>query len=142
MILKNGIIKFFYVDNIVFAQKKDRSNIVKQIVKSLQQKLTIKMVRKLKQFFSLHVIHNCSQRIIQLLQKAYITKICSKFTPTLSDAIQLTKTLMDITELLSFLDKKKVTDNSRTLYQQKIGSLLFVAIATRLNIAFIVFKLS
>lgn len=55
---------------------------------------------------------------------------------------QLFKTSMDIMELLSLPKDKKVTDASQTLYQQKVGSLLFAAIASRLNIAFAVSWLS
>lgn len=45
---KDGIIGFFYIDDIVFAYKKDRADEVKWIVESLQQRLTIKVVGELK----------------------------------------------------------------------------------------------
>ena len=51
-------------------------------------------------------------------------------------------TPMDTAELLPLSDKEKVSDASRTLYQRKVDSLLFAAIATRPDIAFAVFRLS
>ena len=49
---------------------------------------------------------------------------------------------MEIFELLAVPDNEDITDASRTLYQQKVGSLLFAAIATRPDIAFAVSRLS
>ena len=49
---------------------------------------------------------------------------------------------IDIIELLPFSEKEEVFDISKTFYQQNVGSLLFAAIATRLDIAFAVSKLS
>ena len=48
---------------------------------------------------------------------------------------------MDTTTLLPLSDKKEISDASRTLYQRKVGSLLFAAIAMRPDIAFAVFRL-
>lgn len=45
--MKDGIIRFFYVDDIVFTYKKDKANDVEQIVKSLEQKLTITVMEEL-----------------------------------------------------------------------------------------------
>ena len=42
VVQKDGIICFFYVDDIVFAYKKDRKDEVNQIKESLQKTLTIK----------------------------------------------------------------------------------------------------
>ncbi len=48
---------------------------------------------------------------------------------------------MEILELLAVSDSEDITDVSQTLYQQKIGSLLFAAIAIRPDIAFAVSQL-
>ncbi len=48
---------------------------------------------------------------------------------------------MEILELLAILDNEDIMDASRTQYQQKVGSLLFAAIATRSDIAFAVSQL-
>lgn len=64
VVQRNGIICFFYVDDIVFAYKKDRENEVIWIKKWLKQRLTIKEVGKLKWFLGLHVVQNCSKQTI------------------------------------------------------------------------------
>lgn len=48
VVQKDRIIGFFYVDDIVFAFKKDKKDKVKRIQESLEQKLTIKEVGELK----------------------------------------------------------------------------------------------
>ena len=136
---KNGIIGFFYVDDIVFAYKKDQKDEVDQVVELLQRTITIKKVGELKWFLGLHVVRNRTKQTIWLSQKAYITKICNKFTTKSTG--RLPTTPMDIAELPPLSDKEEVSDASRTLYQQKVGSLLFAAIATRPDIAFSVSKL-
>ena len=140
VVQKDGIIGFFYVDDIVFAFKKDRDDEVKKIVESLSQVLTIKVVGELKWFLELHVIRNRTKRTIWLSQKAYIMKICNEFIQT--NPLRFPTTPIEIPELLPIDKDEIVSDSSRTLYQQKIGSLLFAAIATRPDIAFAVLRLS
>lgn len=48
---------------------------------------------------------------------------------------------MNVIELQSLLDDKKVLNASWTLYQQKVRSFLYAAIATRLDIVFAVSRL-
>ncbi len=55
---------------------------------------------------------------------------------------RLLSTPMEILELLAVPDNGDITDASQTLYQQKVGSLLFASIATRPDIAFAVSWLS
>lgn len=63
-------------------------------------------------------------------------KICNKFAPT--DLLQLFTIPIKVTELF-FTHKDEIISNfSRILYQQKVGALLFAAIVTRSDKAFIV----
>ena len=140
VVQKDGIIGFFYVDDIVFAFKKDRDDEVKKIVESLSQVLTIKVVGELKWFLELHVIHNRPKRTIWLLQKAYIMKICNEFIHT--NPLQFPTTPIKIPKLLPPDKDEIVSDSFKTLYQQKVSSLLFAAIATRPDIAFAISRLS
>ena len=138
---KDGIICFFYVDDIVFAFQKDQSSKVKRTVALLSETLTLEEKGELKWFFGLHIIRNRLKRTIWLSQKAYISKICSELA--LTPEGRLPATSMEPTELFPLLEKEEPpTDASRTLYQCKIGSLLYTAIATRPDIAFAVSRLS
>lgn len=48
MVQKDGIICFFFVDDIVFAFKKEQSDELKKIVDSLSKTLTIEVIGELK----------------------------------------------------------------------------------------------
>ncbi len=141
VVQKNVIFCFFYVDDIVFAFKKDQRDEVERTVASLLKALTIERKRELKWFLGFYLIRDRSERALWLSQKAYIMKICNDLTPSTSTS-RLPSTLMEILELLAVPDNEDITDASLTLYQRKVGSLFFAAIATRPKIAFAVSRLS
>lgn len=89
------------------------------------------------------MIRNRSKRTVWLSQKAYIMKIYNELVPT-STTSRFHAAPMDILELLPLSEdgEDQVSDASRTLFQPKVGSLLFAAIATRPDIAFVVSRLS
>ena len=58
IVQRNGVICFFYVDDIVFAYWKDQSKEVKRTIASLSESLTLEDKGKLKWFFGLDVIRN------------------------------------------------------------------------------------
>lgn len=63
---KNGIICFFFVDDIVFAFKKDKSNEVKQIVDLLSKTLIMEVIGELKWFLGLYIICHWPSRTLWL----------------------------------------------------------------------------
>ncbi len=67
-------------------------------------------------------------------------KICNKFA--LTNSSQLPATLMEVTELFPGNKDKIIFNSFRILYQRKVSSLLFAAIATWPDIAFAVSRLS
>ncbi len=140
VVQKNGIIFFFYMDDIVFAFKKDQCDEVEKTVASLLKALTIERKGELKWFLGLHVIHDRSERALWLSQKAYIMKICNELAPSTSTS-QLPSTSMEILELIAVPDNEHITDTSQTLYYRKVRSLFFAAIPTRPDIAFAVSRL-
>ena len=142
IVQKNGVICFFYVDNIVFAYRKEQSDEVKRTIASLSEALTLEDKSELKWFLGLNVIRNRATRTMWLSQKVYILKICTDLAPTPSKG-RLPATPIEPTELLSLsVEEEQSTDASRTLYQRKIRSLLYAGIATRPDIAFAVSRLS
>ena len=68
IVQRNGVICFFYVDDIVFAYRKDQSKEVKRNVASLSESLTLEDKGELKWFLGLNVIRNRSNRTMWLSQ--------------------------------------------------------------------------
>jgi hypothetical protein len=66
-------------------------------------------------------------RSLWISQLSYIEKIAHQFTPVLQ---RCPKTPMSEEELLPLPLEEEVNDTGRTLYQRKVGSLLFAGIAT------------
>ena len=56
IVQRNGVICFFYVDDIVFAYRKDQSEEVKRTIASLLESLTLEDKGELKWFLGLNVI--------------------------------------------------------------------------------------
>ena len=138
IVQKNRVICFFYVDNIVFAYRKDQSEEVKRTIASLSESLTLEDKGKLKWVLGLNVIWNRATQTMWLLQKAYISKIYADLVPTPSEG-RLPATPMEPAELLLLTDQEEQpTEAFKTLYQRKIGLLLYAGIATRPDIAFAV----
>lgn len=139
VVLKDGIICFFFVDDIVFAfRKKDRDEVT-QIVTSLKKTFTITEIGELKWFLGMHVIRDRSKRSLWISQLSYIEKVAHQFIPDLQ---RCPETPMTEEELTPLPTEEEVDEADRTLYQQKVGSLLFAGISTRPDIAFATAKLS
>ncbi len=56
VVQKNSVIYFFYVDNIIFIFKKEKSDKVKRVVDFLLQILIVEVVKELKWFLKLYII--------------------------------------------------------------------------------------
>ncbi len=87
------------------------------------------------------MIRDRSEKALWILQKAYIIKMANDHAPNISTR-RLSSIPMEILELWAVPDNEDITDTSRTLYQRKVRSFLFAAIATRPDIAFTVSRLS
>jgi hypothetical protein len=139
VVLKDGIICFFFVDDIVFAfRKKDREKVA-HTVTSLKETFTMSELGELKWFLGMHIIRDRSKRYLWVSQLSYIEKVASQFTPDLE---RCPETPMTEEELLQLPPDEEVNEVDRTLYQRKVGSLLFAAISTRPDIAFAAARLS
>ena len=135
--MKNGIIMFFYVDDIVFSYKRHQKDIVQGLVGQLQLKYTLTGGEDLQWFLGIEILRNREEKLIWLSQSLYIDKIANLAETAHSSS---TSTPMSKEELLPNED---IASYKRiTKYQRKIGSLLYAAVITRLDIAFAVSRLS
>jgi hypothetical protein len=135
--MKNGIIIFFYVDDIVLAYQKGKENEVKHLTDQLQRKYQLTGGNDLQWFLGIEVIRDRDQGLIWLSQSAYVDKIAKLTT---KDPDRWPSVPMSGPELLPNEERASVASIRR--YQKKIGSILYAAVVTRPDIAFAVSRLA
>ncbi|QGA21642.1 hypothetical protein EYB26_009353 [Talaromyces marneffei] len=133
--IKSGILIFFYVDDIVLAYKKDKEKEARSLMNNLKKEYTITGGEELQWFLGIRVIRDREKKLIWLSQASYIDKIAK-----LADTFPIHDTPMAKDELLPYTGRAShATIHS---YQRKVGSLMYAAVSTRLDIAFAVSRLS
>ncbi|KAK1920498.1 hypothetical protein P3342_002798 [Pyrenophora teres f. teres] len=117
-LIKDGIIIFFYVDDIILAYHKDMENQAQQAIKRLQDKYLFTGGNDLQWFLGVEIIRDRESRTIQLSQAAYADKISrlADRTDIRHDTPMATAELLPRDGLASPSEINK--------YQRKIGSLL------------------
>ncbi|TMC14027.1 MAG: Ty1/Copia family ribonuclease HI [Chloroflexi bacterium] len=101
----------------------------------------MKELGELKWFLGMHIFRDRSKKSLWLSQSSYIEKVANEFIPDL-DPSRCPYTPIAEEELLPLPAEDEVKDPDRTLYQRKIGSILYAAISTRPDIAFAAARLS
>jgi Reverse transcriptase (RNA-dependent DNA polymerase) len=132
---RDGILVFFYVDDIVFAYKKNRETLVKNLVEKLKAKYNLTGGNELQWFLGIEVIRDRERNLIWLSQSSYIDKIANLADSSPPDQIPMTRE-----ELRPYDGRASYSEVNR--YQRKIGSLMYAAVTTRPDIAFAVSRLS
>lgn len=123
-----GIIVFFYVDDIVFAYRKDQRDLLNKKIAGLKEKYTLTGGGELSWFLGIEVVRDRIKRLIWLSQASYIDKIRN-----LAATGPTNKIPMSGVELLPY--DGIATSSQTTHYMRKIGSLLYAAVVTRPDIA-------
>src|SRR6266568_8240536 len=77
--LKGGIVVFFYIDDIIFYYKKTDKKKAQKAIKELSKEYQMSTLGELKWFLGIHVLRDCSQRLLWLSQEAYIEKITNQY---------------------------------------------------------------
>jgi hypothetical protein len=135
-VIKDGVMIFFYVDDIIVAYHKDKEAAATKAVNLLQNKYTMTGGDNLQWFLGMEVIRQRDQHLMQLSQAAYVEKIqrlidksdCRHDTPMAGVELKPRTGLASPSEV--------------NKYQRKIGSLLFAAVTTRPDIAFATSRLA
>jgi hypothetical protein len=132
---RNGILIFFYVDDIVFAHRRKDQSLVQRIVNGLKRDFELSGGDPLQWFLGIEIIRDRERKLIWLSQSSYIDKIANLAVSKQPDA-----TPMSRDELLPY---DGVASSSQiNLYQRKVGSLMYAAVVTRPDIAFAVSRLA
>lgn len=134
--IKDSVIIFFYVDDIILAYPKEKTTTASKIVESLRGKYTLTGGDDLQWFLGVEIVRDRRQRVIQLSQTAYIEKVShlAEHSNVRHD------TPMANLELLPSPNLATPAETNR--YQRKIGSLLFAAVTTRPDVAFATSRLA
>lgn len=133
---RDGVFIFFYVDDIILGNRPGKRDAADAAMEELKKKYSITGGDQVKWFLGLEVIRDLTAQKIWLSQAAYIDKI----TRFVVDRTIRHDTPMSRVELLP--RKDLATHAEINLYQRKIGSLLFVAVNTRPDIAFATSRLA
>ena len=136
IIIKGGILVFFFVDNTVFSYRKEDTVTVQSLVLQLQQTYQLSGSNELQWFLGIEVIKDRSKGLIQLLQTIYFDKIVS-----LATTIPITKVKVSISTIKLLPYEGKVEPQLVTAYQRKTGLILYTAVITRPDIAFTALRL-
>src|SRR2546421_7299850 len=111
---RGGIICFFFVDDIVFAFRRQDTGTVNQIASSLKRQFTLKELGELKWFLGIHIFRDRSKRSLWMSQSSYIEKVANEFIPDLNPP-RCPQTPMAEEELLPLPAEEEVTDVDRTV---------------------------
>ena len=131
----DGILIFFYVDDIVLAYRKSQELKAQDLVNQLKRHYNISGGEDLQWFLGIQIHRDRAQKSIWLSQNSYIDKIVK-----LADTNQSDETPMTKTELFPY--EHRASRQIVRAYQRKIGSLLYAAVTTRIDIAFAVSRLA
>jgi Reverse transcriptase (RNA-dependent DNA polymerase) len=154
VMLKGGIVVFFYVDDIAFCHRKGDEEKVQEVIKGLKMEYQMNILGELKWFLGIRVLRDRSQRLLWLSQEAYIEKIARQYEidlngrfpdiPVAECELLPTTSPRSIRPMLKSTNKAlpKVADASTMLYQEKMSSMLYAATTTRPDIAFAVSRLA
>jgi len=131
----DGILIFFYVDDIVLAYRKPQRDKAKDLINRLKGQYNISGGEDLQWFLGIAVYRDRRQKRAWLSQASYIEKIVK-----LADTSPSNETPMLKAELLPY--QERASGKAVRSYQKKIGSLLYAAVTTRVDIAFAVSRLA
>lgn len=134
---QDGILIFFYVDDIVLAYRKAQEPEARDLINQLKKRYNLTGGGELQWFLGIEIHRDRENRRIWLSQSSYIDKITNLAG---SDHIQTFHTPMAKEELLPY--EGRASHHEVNLYQRKIGSLLYAAVITRPDVAFAVSRLA
>ncbi|KAJ6785585.1 hypothetical protein PWT90_11245 [Aphanocladium album] len=133
----NGIIIFFYVDDLVGLYHPSKKEEYRAIHQSIQGQYNVKVLGDLHWFLGIEVLRNRERRKVWLSQRSYIQKIAHKFNCI--DVNNVT-TPLSTEPLVTFDGTASEAEIKR--YQAIIGSINYPAVITRPDVALAASKLA
>ena len=134
--IRGNIIMGIYIDDIFICSLNLSS--CNSVISQLTQKIEVINKREINSFFDISITHNYCQHAISIGQLGYINRLLAKYN--MSNAKSTTTPFEKGTKLKLVVINDKLCNLK--LYQELTGSLNYLAVFTRLDIAFAVSKLS
>jgi hypothetical protein len=135
---KDGIILFFYVDDVVTLFRPEQEGLAREIWIKLTKKYRARPLGDLAWFLGTRILRDEKNSTSYLCQDSYLEAVAKRYDLDLS---KLPPTPCASTISFTKYDGQ-ASKASIKLYQQKVGSVIYVAIITRPDVAFIAAKLS
>lgn len=132
---KEGILLFFYVDDIVITFRKDQKGSANRVIEALKTRYKLTGGNDIQWFLGMEVIRDRPSRTIWVTQNTYLEKIY-----TLRNSDRKFTTPMSKTELVP--NEEAASHKTINWYRRVIGSLLYAAVITRPDVAFAVSRLA
>ncbi|CAL3964919.1 unnamed protein product [Diplocarpon coronariae] len=133
---KLNIIICVYIDDLALIGP--NINSIKSFIKGLEEYFKLKDLGPIKDYLSINIKYNQEKGYIKLYQEAYITKLLTRFDILASKP----KNIPIEPKIKLEPNPNKATSSEITRFQQIIGSLLFLTLATRPDISYAVIKLA
>jgi hypothetical protein len=136
--LRDGVIIFVYVDDIVVAYRKKNEENARRAISAIKAKYSLQGGEDLQWFLGVEVLRDRKKRLIWLSQSDYIAKLAGLREKT--ERATKPSTPMTVKEWLPY--EGVASASSVNLYQRKTGSILYAAVITRPDIAFAISRLT
>lgn len=127
----NGIIIFFFVDDLVFIFPENRRDDTLKMLKKLTERFEFRILGEIEWFLGVKISRNRINKTLRLSQQSYIEKTCREYdcceikrkidTPLVSDRM--------------IKNNHQATSDQIKLYQKKVGSLIYASGVTRPDIS-------
>ena len=125
-----------YVDDIVIAGKGEEQ--IQQLKDNLAKKFNIKDLGQLKYFLGINVVQNQEKQCVWIGQPTYTENLLQKFG--MQDSKPVNTPVESGAKLHSATEEDELVDQVK--YQSAIGSLMYLAVSTRPDIAYAVNSLA
>ena len=133
------VILFIYVDDLLIASSSMEA--INEVKLELAAKWSMKDMGELSEILGIEIYRNREQKTIELNQSSYINSILEKFRH--QDSKPASTPLDPGTKLSSQLEKNTPQDKESIFpYREAIGSIMYLMVCTRPDIAFAVGQLS
>ena len=133
----DGVILFFYVDDIVLLYHPMKRDYAQSLKQNLQEYFEIRDLGDLQWFLGVRVLCSIKDGKLWLCQDSYLEKIAASFNLQQTKAVHMPMPIDDLPP-----NEHQATAQEIHAYQRRVGSSLFAAVVTRPDVARAASKLS